>query len=62
MKPEKLPTTFAELLASISLDEAEQWIERAAIMQYDGGMPRDRAEREALALWLKRKAPQVRLF
>lgn len=39
---------------SLAIDEA--WQERAAIMQYDGGMDRDTADREALLLSMAQRA------
>jgi len=37
-----------ELIAGLSGPEREQYEERAAIMEIDGGLPRARAERAAL--------------
>jgi hypothetical protein len=34
-------------VASWPADERERWEERAAIMEFDGGLPRDQAERAA---------------
>ncbi len=42
-KREKVP----EVLKVLTAAEHEEWEERAAIMEYDGGMPRNIAEREA---------------
>jgi hypothetical protein len=39
-------------------DEREEWQERAAIMQHDGGMPREEAERIAAEIILARRAPE----
>jgi hypothetical protein len=40
--------TFAERLAHLSEAERDDAIERAAILQYDAGVPRDVAEGRAL--------------
>jgi hypothetical protein len=42
--PSPRPLTPADLTA----DQRFAWEERAAVMEYDGGLPRDRAERLAL--------------
>lgn len=34
-------------LSQLTEDELELWEERAAIMEYDGGLSREEAEREA---------------
>jgi hypothetical protein len=36
-----------EKVANLSLDDFEMWEERAAIMEFDGGLPREKAEIEA---------------
>ena len=38
-----------------SEDEREHWEERAAIIQYQGGQPREKAEARATELMLKRR-------
>jgi len=39
---------FKQILASLSRSEALYLEERAAIMEYDGGLTREEAEREAV--------------
>ena len=39
----------------LSADESEDFEERAAIMEFDGGLPREQAEQEALRLILKKR-------
>lgn len=39
----------------VSASEKEDFEERAAIMEYQGGLDQNRAEQEALALVLKRR-------
>ena len=39
-------------------EQLEEWNERAAIMQFDGQMSRERAEFEAMELILKKYAKQ----
>ncbi len=34
-------------VAELNPDDFEMWEERAAIMEYDGGLPREKAEFEA---------------
>ena len=41
------------IVYKLSHYEYDIWTERAAIMEYDGGLSRDDAEREALKLLLK---------
>ncbi len=43
-------------LRLLSADEVEDWDERAAIMQYDGGMTEAEAERAALEDVMRRIA------
>jgi len=43
-----------QLGVSAPADIAEEWVERAAIMEFDGGLPRAEAESEAWALILKK--------
>ena len=49
-----------ELLKHLDEDQREDFEERAAIMQYDGGLPRDHAECLAL-LYLLKKYPSALL-
>jgi len=45
-------------MSSLTRDEREQWEERAARMEYDGGLSREDAERQALDLILQQRAQQ----
>ena len=47
--PEPLDRDVAEALAGLTPDQREAFEERAAIMEYDAGLPRRTAERRALA-------------
>ena len=47
--PEPLDRDVAEALAGLTPDLREVFEERAAIMEYDAGLPRRTAERRALA-------------
>lgn len=49
-----------ELIRRLDEDLREDFVERAAIMQYDGGLPRDHAECLAL-LYLLKKYPAALL-
>ena len=49
-----------ELLTNLNEDQREDFEERAAIMQYDGGLTRDHAECLAL-LYLLKKHPTALL-
>ena len=51
---------FEEFLNPLSLDEREESEERAAVMEYDGGLPRKQAERVVMIEhWRKRKQGEV---
>ncbi len=39
---------FEKRLASLSAEQREAWEERAGIMEFDGGLSREEAERQAL--------------
>jgi hypothetical protein len=54
--------TFAERAASLGLspDEAEDAEERAAVMEYDGGLPRQEAEARALGLPYRKSRQEAR--
>ncbi len=41
--------TFLSELESLDVDDAALILERAAIMEFDGNMPREQAERLAMA-------------
>ncbi len=43
-----LKPTLELTLKALNQDQEEEVVERAAIMEYDGGRPRDEAERSAL--------------
>jgi hypothetical protein len=45
------PTAFLDAQALLDEDTADALLERAAILEYDAGLPRAEAEREALALY-----------
>ena len=47
--PEPLDRDVAEALAGLTPDQREAFEERAAILEYDAGLPRRTAERRALA-------------
>lgn len=47
--------TFAELHASLSSDEQIELDERAAIIEYQGGQPRAKAEAWAVRDWERKK-------
>ena len=44
------PSTNRDELASLSEAEREEYEERVAIMEYDGGLSREEAERQALEI------------
>lgn len=46
-------SAFERASGSLTEDQAEETVERAAIMEYDAGRPRDEAERYALGRVLK---------
>lgn len=46
--PEPLDRDVAEALAGLTPDQREAFEERAAILEYDAGLPRRTAERRAL--------------
>ncbi len=48
---------LAIALKRLSPDEREAWEERAAIMEFDGGLDRDRAESMAVTEFLKPEEP-----
>ncbi len=48
------PATFADLVARLNDDLREYFEERAAIREFDGGLPRDHAEAMALLDTLRR--------
>ena len=47
--PEPLDRDVAEALAGLTPDQREAFEERAAILEYDAGLPRRTAERRALS-------------
>ena len=47
--PEPLDRDVAEALAGLTPDQREAFEERAAILEYDAGLPRRTAERRVLA-------------
>lgn len=47
--PEPLDRDVAEALSGLTPDQREAFEERAAILEYDAGIPRRTAERQALA-------------
>lgn len=47
--PVPLDRDVAEALAGLTSDQREAFEERAAILEYDAGLPRRTAERRALA-------------
>jgi hypothetical protein len=49
----------AELAARLNADMSEAWHERAAIMEFDGGLPRDLAEALALLVLIRQYPQQV---
>lgn len=52
------PTQTEKALALLSEAEREEYKERAAIMEYDGGLPRSEAERLALSIVVKRRTEE----
>jgi hypothetical protein len=53
-KPEVMATLTRPAAAGLTPEEQEAWEERAAIREFDGGLPREHAEALALADVLKR--------
>lgn len=43
-----MDSALTAILAALTSDQMEHWRERAAIMEYDGEMPRQQAEWAAL--------------
>lgn len=52
--PAKQSLTFEECLTYIPAREREAVLERAAIMEYQGNLPREQAELNALLDWKRR--------
>lgn len=48
MKPVMMDQSLLSLQANFDTDQIEAWTERAAIMEYDGQVPREEAEWLAL--------------
>ena len=61
-QPADPPKTFAEMVAGVPEDYRVDWLERAAIMEYCGGMSREKAERQTLGLFLRKHHPQQGLL
>jgi len=55
--PEPLDRDVAEALAGLTPDQREAFEERAAILEYDAGLPRRTAERRVLAEVLSQARP-----
>jgi hypothetical protein len=51
--------TMAERLATLPQDAREDFEERAALMEYDGGLERSEAEERALAWQVARLAADI---
>lgn len=54
-------TGTAELknaVATLTETETDEYEERATIMEYDGGLPRSEAERQALEIVVKRRTEE----
>jgi len=50
------------MVAGVPEDYRVDWLERAAIMEYCGGMSREKAERQTLGLFLRKHHPQQGLL
>lgn len=57
-----MPKLFDCLLAQLNEDVRKDWEERAAIYQYLGGMPRDKAEEQVVKDIQKMSGEQMKLF
>ena len=55
----QIPDGFKKALALIPRDERESVEERAAIIEFDGGLERDEAERAAFSNYLQQKTRQT---
>jgi hypothetical protein len=51
----KMMTPMSELMIGLNIPEREELEERAAILEFDAGLPRDEAERQAREMVLARR-------